>query len=145
MNGFEYFMSVFVALNALILMLKWPNMPKSVQSTVDTISYFCTCMFILEAALKLTAYGKAYFRDGWNRFDFIIVIGSLIFIAPMFKRERILITFIRTIKLLKIVTISNRFPSFKIFYETIRRTMMSLMNVGLLMILVIYIFAIIGV
>jgi hypothetical protein len=73
------------------------------------------------------------------------VIGSLIFIAPMFKRERILITFIRTIKLLKIVTISNRFPSFKIFYETIRRTMMSLMNVGLLMILVIYIFAIIGV
>ena len=57
MNGFEYFMSVFVALNALIMVLKWPNMPKTVQSTVDTISYFCTCIFILEAALKLTAYG----------------------------------------------------------------------------------------
>ena len=82
---FDYFMFAFVIVNAIILLLKWPNMSPSIEQTVAIITYVCTCVFILEAVLKLAAFGKAYFRDGWNRFDFIIVIGSLIFIAPSFK------------------------------------------------------------
>lgn len=138
-------MFAFVLLNAFIMLLKWPNMSRTVEQTIDAITYLCTFVFILEAVLKLAALGNAYFRDGWNRFDFAIVIGSLIFIAPIFKRERTLITFIRTIKLFKIIMISKRLKSLRLFYLTITKTMMSLMNVGLLMILVIYIFAIIGV
>jgi hypothetical protein len=138
-------MSLLVLLNALIMMLKWPSMPSYVQLTVEIVTYFCTMMFILEAVMKLTAFGKAYFRDSWNRFDLAIVIGSLIFIAPANKQERSLITFIRTIKLFKIIMIQKRFQSLKLFYITITRTALSLMNVGLLMVLIIYIFSIIGV
>lgn len=31
----------------------------------------------MEAVIKITAIDKIYFKDGWNIFDFVIVIGSL--------------------------------------------------------------------
>jgi len=37
-----------------------------------------TSFFTLEAVLKLTALSKDYFASGWNIFDLIIVIASLI-------------------------------------------------------------------
>ena len=36
---------------------------------------------MLEAIIKLTAHDKRYFKDNWNVFDFIIVVGSLVFIS----------------------------------------------------------------
>ena len=35
-------------------------------------------MFILEATLKITALGKFYFTNGWNIFDLIIVVASIV-------------------------------------------------------------------
>lgn len=134
-----------VLVNALVLFLKWPNMNKRIQLFADTVSYICNFMFVLEAALKLMAYGKNYFLSNWNRFEFAIVVGSMIFISPNFAKERILLTLLRCIMLMKVVTSSNGLQKQKIIYSTITATMLSLMNVGLLMILVIYIFAIIGV
>ena len=37
-----------------------------------------TSFFTLEAVLKLMALSKDYFGSGWNIFDLIIVIASLI-------------------------------------------------------------------
>jgi hypothetical protein len=34
-------------------------------------------IFTIEAFIKLIAYGKKYFEDGWNNFDLFIVIGGL--------------------------------------------------------------------
>jgi len=53
-----------------------------IQKAVDIVSYICNVMFILEAIIKLTAYGRDYFRSSWNRFEFAIVIGSLAFFSP---------------------------------------------------------------
>lgn len=55
------------------------------------------------------------------------------------------LTLLRCIMLMKVVTTSKGLKKLKIIYSAITATMLSLMNVGLLMILVIYIFAIIGV
>ena len=119
-------------------------MDKSVQTIVDVVSYFCILVFVFEAVIKILAYGKAYFHEGWNIFDFVIVIGSLIFIAPMFKRERILVTFIRTLKLFKLAVSYQQLTKLRTFYSVLTKTMVSLFNVALLMFLVIYIFSIIG-
>ena len=32
---------------------------------------------MLEAIIKLTAFGYRYFKDKWNLFDFIIVVASI--------------------------------------------------------------------
>ena len=38
-------------------------------------------MFLLEAIIKLYVFRWAYFKTGWNRFDFFVVISSLIDLA----------------------------------------------------------------
>ncbi len=45
---------------------------------IEAIDHFIVVLFIMEATIKITHYGpKSYFLDGWNRFDFLIVIISL--------------------------------------------------------------------
>lgn len=75
-----------IGLNTLILCLKWPNMSESAIQGVDFVNYICTGIFIVEALIKIIAQGHHYFKDGWNIFDFIIVVGSLAFISPTSKK-----------------------------------------------------------
>lgn len=42
------------------------------------MNYIFTGIFILEVVIKLFAIGpRLYFADGWNTYDFVIVLGSL--------------------------------------------------------------------
>ena len=74
-------------------------MSKKAQQSVDIVSNICTAVFILEAIFKLIATGFDYFRDSWNIFDFIIVVGSLIFIHPSLKKQKNTIVIIRGFKI----------------------------------------------
>lgn len=42
------------------------------------INIFLTCVFALECILKMIAFGNTYFNSSWNRFDFAVVLSSLI-------------------------------------------------------------------
>ncbi|OON22888.1 transporter, cation channel family protein [Opisthorchis viverrini] len=47
-------------------------------STLVYLNTAFTAMFTMECLLKLIAFGpKSYFRDRWNTFDFITVVGSI--------------------------------------------------------------------
>ena len=45
---------------------------------LEISNYIFTVIFLIEACLKLFAYGKSYFDTAWNRFDFFVVVSSLI-------------------------------------------------------------------
>lgn len=60
---------------------KWLGMSGSEERFVETINYFFTVIFVLEAAVKLIAFEGRYFKDSWNVFDFFIVASSVVFIA----------------------------------------------------------------
>ncbi len=45
---------------------------------LEVSNYFFTSIFFLEACIKLYVYRLAYFKDGWNKFDFFVVVSSLI-------------------------------------------------------------------
>jgi len=40
-----------------------------------------TAVFFFEAVMKLFVYRCAYFKTGWNKFDFFVVASSLIDLA----------------------------------------------------------------
>ena len=44
---------------------------------LDFTNYIFTVIFIVEAVLKLIAYGDTYFNNSWNQFDFFVVIASI--------------------------------------------------------------------
>lgn len=106
---FEYFILLVILVNTFVLILKWPNMNSKVEKAVDLVNYICTSVFILEACLKLMAVGRLYFEDGWNIFDFIIVVGSLIFISPTFSKQKKLVTMIRAFRISRVFKLFNKF------------------------------------
>jgi voltage-gated sodium channel len=51
---------------------------KSLQYWIDLADVIIISLFIIEAAIKINTYGlRGYFSEGWNRFDFAIVLVSL--------------------------------------------------------------------
>ncbi|MFN3440758.1 MAG: ion transporter, partial [Acidovorax sp.] len=53
------------------------------DSFLHTSNLFFTALFALEAAVKLVAVGRNYFKSQWNQFDFVVVIASLVgFLVP---------------------------------------------------------------
>ena len=48
-------------------------------------NYFFTAIFFVECVLKMYVYRMAYFKTGWNKFDFFVVASSLIDLALEFS------------------------------------------------------------
>ena len=46
-------------------------------------NYVFTSIFIVEASLKIFVFGWAYFKTNWNRFDFFVVVASILDILFM--------------------------------------------------------------
>ena len=78
---FEMLIYATISANTLLMTIKWPGMSTHSERIIETVNYIFTCLFICEAAIKLTAFGTQYFRDSWNVFDFFIVTISVLFIA----------------------------------------------------------------
>ena len=60
--------------------INWPGMSQKSEDITETINYFFSAIFIVEAVIKLLAFSNRYFRDSWNVFDFFIVTSSVVFI-----------------------------------------------------------------
>jgi hypothetical protein len=144
-NYFEYFITATILLNTIVLTLKWPNMSTKTQSATETINYVCTSIFIIEAIIKLLGLGKNYFKDGWNVFDFIIVVSSIIFFHPYFKKSKSTITVMRAFRVGRVLKSFKKLKQLRDIFSTILRTLPGLINVGVLILLIVYLFAIIGV
>ena len=74
---FEISVMLLISLNTIIMTVKWAGMDERVIKTTETINYLFTACFVLEACIKLMAFGRRYFMDTWNVFDLAIVVISL--------------------------------------------------------------------
>ena len=103
---------------------------------------------MIEAIVKLIAFGKRYFHDYWNVFDFVIVLGSLVFIVLKYGFEINLLQsatqVIRALRIGRILKLFRNLTSLQVIFSTFVTTLPALMNVGTLMFLILYIFAVIG-
>ena len=114
----------------------------------EVANFAFSIVFLLEAIFKLIAYGKRYFNDYWNVFDFFIVIGSLIFIILKYGFRISLLSsatqVLRALRIGRIFKLFRNLKSLQIIFSTLITTLPALINVGGLCILILYIFAVIG-
>lgn len=71
----ERIMLIAILLNTIVLFIGgfWPN-----AQWTEHVDIMFTILFICEAVAKISSSGwKAYWKEGWNRFDFIILIIAL--------------------------------------------------------------------
>ena len=79
---FEYTVFGAILLNTVSLAMSFHNQPQVYTDFLDVVNIIFTAFFACEFVIKLAAYRlKEYFRDPWNTFDFIIVVGSFLDIA----------------------------------------------------------------
>ena len=53
-------------------------MNKDILEVLEIINYLFTIIYTVEMIVKVFAFGKTYFNDGWNVFDFLIVLSAWI-------------------------------------------------------------------
>ncbi len=99
-------------------------------------------IFLAEMALKLAAHGRRpwdYFRDGWNVFDFTIVVLCLLPVGGPFAAA---LRLVRTLRLLRLIT---ALPKLQLLVGALIKSLGSMGYVGLLLGLIFYIYAVTGV
>jgi voltage-gated sodium channel len=98
-------------------------------------------IFIIEVILKLTAvaprFGR-YFGNGWNLFDFSVVVLSLI---PATGEFALVARLIRVLRVLRLV---SAMPQLRLIVATLVRSIPSMGHVILLMGIIFYIYAVTG-
>lgn len=139
---FERIIIGLIILNAIVLGIEtYPVIAVPYEPVLLSINRIVLIIFVIEAVLKITAATPVfsrYFGDGWNLFDFSIVVFSLI---PQ-TGEFALIA--RTIRLLRILRLITAVPELRLIVATLIKSLPGLGNVILLISIVFYIYAIAG-
>lgn len=99
-------------------------------------------IFIVEAALKMAAHGRKpwrYFADGWNVFDFLIVVLCLLPVGGPFAA---VLRLARALRLLRLV---SALPKLQLLVGALMKSLSSMGYVSLLLALLFYIYAVAGI
>lgn len=109
-------------------------------SFMQLICDICVYIYTIELIIKLIVYNKNFFKDGWNNFDFLIVITSWIPTGGIFASFRVF-RILRTLRALRLIT---QFEKLRIIVQAIIISIPNVAWASLLLIIIFYIFAIIG-
>ena len=139
---FEYSIIGLILINAVILGLETsPEIVANYNTWLVWINNFILAVFILEAVLKIAAVAprlRLYFGNGWNLFDFTVVVVSLI---PA-SGEYAMIA--RLARLLRVARLISTIPELRLIVSTLVRSIPSMGNILLLMGIIFYIYAVAG-
>ncbi|XP_066923067.1 muscle calcium channel subunit alpha-1-like isoform X2 [Clytia hemisphaerica] len=144
---FEYFIMLLIVLNSVQLMMKYNKMSESYASMLTALNLTFTVLFCIEAALKLTAYGLNYFRDLWNVFDLLVILGSCADLIIFFNESEfdfIDVSTFRLCRAARIVKLLRKGESIRIMLWTFLQSFKALPYVTVMLLLLFYIYAIIG-
>ena len=147
-RSFEVFILLFIVSNTVVLACDYYGSSDGYRYITDLLNVVFTTIFAIEAALKITAYGWRYFDNGWNQFDFVIVIGSisgLILLALTSTNVVLVITVARMFRALRVIRLVNGFTSVKRLTSTVMLCLPGLVNIILLLLLFLFIFTVLGV
>ena len=141
-NRFEYLIIGIILLNAALLGLGTsPAIERDYGSWLHLGNNVILGIFVLEALLKLAARWprpQRYFTDGWNVFDFTVVVLALIPATGEFA----IVT--RLFRLLRVVRLISTIRDLRLIVAALVRSIPSVGHVLILMSIVVYIYAIMG-
>uniref|UniRef100_A0A8C9MQL6 Calcium voltage-gated channel subunit alpha1 I n=1 Tax=Serinus canaria TaxID=9135 RepID=A0A8C9MQL6_SERCA len=74
----DIFITFIICLNVVTMSLEHYNQPVSLETALKYCNYLFTTVFVFEAVLKLVAFGlRRFFKDRWNQLDLAIVLLSV--------------------------------------------------------------------
>ncbi len=139
---FGHTIIALILINALILGLETNTSLVATYGTwFELVHKWVLIAFIIEAALKIFAVAprlKLYFGDGWNLFDFSVIVLSLL---PVTGELAMIARLARLLRVLRLISV---IPELRLIVATLMRSVPSMANIMLLMSIIFYIYAIAG-
>ncbi|XP_071506824.1 voltage-dependent calcium channel type A subunit alpha-1-like isoform X3 [Diadema antillarum] len=145
-SGFEYFIMSLITLNTCTLMMKYYKQPPIYTDILKYLNIAFTVLFTIEAVLKLIAFGpRNYFKEGWNTFDFITVVGSIADVIISEVGEGFInLSVLRLFRAARLIKLLRQGSSIRILLWTFIQSFKALPWVCLLIWMLFFIYAIIG-
>ena len=138
---FETFVIFVIIFSALLIGAKTYDIPSGTLSFLLALDWAVTLFFLAEILVRMIAEGslRAFFSKGWNIFDFIIVVASLI---PVEDSEAALLgRLLRVFRVLRLVSI---IPELRVLLNAFIQAIPRMGYVSLLMFVIFYIYAAVG-
>uniref|UniRef100_A0AAR5PWD0 Voltage-dependent L-type calcium channel subunit alpha n=1 Tax=Dendroctonus ponderosae TaxID=77166 RepID=A0AAR5PWD0_DENPD len=148
---FEYAIFTLIIINTITLAMKFHGQPDEYGNVLDYLNMIFTAVFAMEFVFKLAAFrAKNYFGDAWNGFDFIIVLGSFIDIVyqdvspPGQKKIKFSGNFFRLFRVMRLIKLLSRGEGIRTLLWTFFKSFQALPYVALLIVMLFFIYAVIG-
>lgn len=135
-KNFEYAITGLILGNAVLLGLEtFPAVSRAIGRELDFLNDIILGIFVVELTLRMVAFGREFWRDGWSWFDMLVVGVGLLPFAEGFSAMRAL----RVIRLLRIVSVV---PSLRRVVEGLMRALPGLGSIVVLLLVLIYVFSV---
>merc|ERR1712166_55174 len=109
------------------------------------IEFGFAIVFVFEMIIKLVAFRSWFWADWWNVFDFAVVTVSTIELGLMMPATSSSgLSALRLVRVLRVVRVMGIFQNLNLLVTAFLRAMKSAIWVAVLLVMVIYIFAILG-
>ncbi|NXQ83353.1 SCN5A protein, partial [Nyctibius grandis] len=150
-QAFDVVIIILICLNMITMMVETYDQSEEKTNILQKINILFVAVFTAECVLKLVALRQYYFSNAWNIFDLVVVIMSLtaLLLSGIGKAFENFLppTLFRVIRLARIGRILRLIRAAKGIRTLLFALMMSLpalFNIGLLLFLVMFIYAIFG-
>lgn len=138
---FQIFVSLVIIYSSLVIGINTYETKPFLSAFLLYSDFLITIIFLVEIVIRFAAEKsiKDFFSDGWNIFDSIIVISSLI---PLSAAESILI--LRLLRLLRLLRIISFIPELRDVVENLFKSLSKSVYILILIFIITYIYAVIG-
>ncbi|XP_068604538.1 sodium channel protein type 5 subunit alpha-like [Brachionichthys hirsutus] len=148
-QAFDIIIMMLIIVNMVTMMVETDEQSARTESILNKINLVFIVVFTAECLVKIVALRCYFFTIPWNIFDFVVIILSIvgIVLADIIEKYFVSPTLFRVIRLARIGRVLRLIRAAKGIRTLLFALMMSmpaLFNIGLLLFLVMFIYAIFG-
>nr|KAF6451090.1 sodium voltage-gated channel alpha subunit 7 [Molossus molossus] len=146
---FNIIIMVLICFQAITIMIQSDEQSLQMDTALSWIDLVFVILYTAECVLKLISFHCNYFTSGWNIFDFMLVILSItaLLLPQMVGYYLVPLSLVRLILLSRIIHVLRPGKGPKVFHDLLLPLMLflpALLNIGLLIFLVMFVYAIFG-
>ncbi|XP_071068372.1 sodium channel protein type 11 subunit alpha [Dasypus novemcinctus] len=148
---FDVLVTSLIALNMVCMMAESRDQSPSRQNILEQLNLTFVVIFTVECLIKIFALRQYYFTNGWNLFDCVVVVLSIVsvLISALEKQKHIpfpptLFRIVRLARIGRILRLVRAARGIRTLLFALMMSLPSLFNIGLLLFLVMFIYAIFG-
>jgi voltage-gated sodium channel len=140
----ESIVAFMIALNTLVLFLdSFPDIATATQGLLWKIDYLCVIYFLVEIALKIALERRAFWKSGWNKFGFWVVMLSLPSLAAPWTESHVFAAFLllRIPRLFRFLRLFRFVPQGPKYWVGVKRSLRACTGIFTVLIILQLVFA----